>query len=114
MRDRTIKLTGWGHSSQERPMPSPGSANTPIRNAAVHGVTGAGGDADVEIIHESKTSNSLKALIGTAYGGKGVWAILSSGGDLTDRVTYRCSGYERGMNIAVPYNDITWSSDALN
>ena len=61
-----------------------------------------------------KTSDSLKALVGTAYEGKAVWAVVSSGGGFTDSVTYRCLGYRRGMNTAIPYNDITWSLDALN
>lgn len=74
-------------------MPSQESASTPIRNATVHGDTEAGGDADVEFIHESKTSNSLKALVGTAYGDMAVWAAVSSGGGLTDRVTYPCPEY---------------------
>ena len=111
MRYRTIKLTAWGHSSQGHPTPSQGSANTPIRNTAVHDATNTGEDTDFEIIHESKTSNSLKALIGTAYRRIAVWAAVSSGGDFTDRVIYRCPEYG---NATIPYNDITWSPDTLN
>ena len=53
-------------------MPSQGSANTPIRNTTVHGATGAGEDTDIEITHRSKTSDNLKALVGTAYREKAV------------------------------------------
>ena len=73
-------------------MPAHGSNSTPIRNATVRGAAGAEGDADVEIINGSNTSDSLKALVGSAYEGKAVWATVSSGGGLTDRVTYRCPG----------------------
>ena len=43
----------------------------------MRGAIGTGRDADVEIIHGSKASGSLKALVGTAYGGKAVWAVVS-------------------------------------
>ena len=67
-----------------------------------------------EIFHVPKTSDSLKALVETAYWGEAVWATVSSGGVLQDRVIYRCPGYGRGMNTAVAYNGTTWSPDAVN
>ena len=63
---------------------------------------------DVAIIHGSKNSDSLKALVGTAHGGKAVWATVSTSGGSNDRVTYRTPGYGRGKNGAVPFDEITW------
>ena len=70
-------------------MPSQKPASTPICNAPVHGAAGAGGDVDVEVIHVSKTSNSVKALVGIAYGGRVGWATVSTGGGMNDKITYR-------------------------
>ena len=70
-------------------MLSQGLINTPIRNATVRDAAGVGGNADVELIYGSKNSDTLKALIATAYGGKAVWATVSTGGGMSDSVTYR-------------------------
>ena len=95
-------------------MPLQGFINTPSRNATVCGAAGIGRNADVEFIHGSKNSDTLKALIGTAYGRKAVWATVSTGGGMNDRVTYRTPRYGYGKNGAVPFDEITWSPTALN
>lgn len=95
------------YKSPSQHLGSQGSASTPIRNPTVHVITNTGRDTGIEIIHRSKFSDSLKALVGTAYEGKANWAVVSSGGGFTDRLTYRCPGYGRGMNAAIPYNDST-------
>ena len=61
-----------------------------------------------------KTSNSVKALVRIAYGGRVGWAIVSTGGGMNDKITYRT--LDIGIEIMKRFRSMEkkWLPVALN